>query len=384
MSDIRAEALRLIGSPGLDGPSNRLARTPGWAGRLSRFWAGVTGLPALRRALALARAEATVTREWLRMTEQMAQVGHWRILLPGHEVHWSDEIYRIHGLRRESFAPDIETALAAFHPEDRPMVEQRIAETVANKTPYEVEARIIRADGDIRHILSRGMLQYGADGVPVALLGVIIDISKQKLVEADLRKINFAKKQANEALRVLAFVDGLTGLRNRRFFDETLAAEFHRAEQDGTTLGLIMVDLDHFKAYNDRYGHPAGDECLQNVAATIAAVPQRPGDLVARYGGEEIVLLLPGMDGPGLAAMATRIVQSVWDLNLPHRGNPHARVTISCGAALRGPSDVWMQPLALLRLADKALYDAKHKGRNSTCVLAGARSAAAQLTHAGH
>jgi diguanylate cyclase (GGDEF)-like protein/PAS domain S-box-containing protein len=351
---------------------------------IRRLAMDLRGLTALRQALAVAQAEATVSREWLRMTEEMAQVGQWRILLPGYEIHWSDEIYRLHGLRRESFVPDIQNALTAFHPDDRAMVESRIVASVTNRTPYEIEARIVRPDGDIRHVLSRGTLQLNAAGEPSALIGVIIDISKQKLVEEELRKRNLAKKQANAALSLLVFEDSLTGLRNRRYFDDALASAFDRAERDGATLGLIMVDLDNFKEYNDFYGHPAGDECLRRVAAAIAGVPARPGDLAARYGGEEIVLLLPGMDARGLVAMADRLVRAVRALNLAHQGSRRGHVTISCGAALRTPADTSMRPLDLLCQADAALYDAKRHGRDRACVFGPAPPAAARFTYAGH
>jgi len=173
-------------------------------------------------------------------------------------------------------------------------------------------------------------------------------------------------KDLEQKLEALASLDGLTGLANRRQFDETLRNEWARAGRDGAALSLLLMDVDHFKRYNDQHGHQAGDECLGSVARIIAAQAQRPSDLAARYGGEEFVLLLPGTDAAGCEQVGERIRQALHDLRLPHAANPPSRcVTISLGGATGWPSTGNPADYAsLVAAADRALYAAKSLGRN--------------------
>jgi diguanylate cyclase (GGDEF)-like protein len=164
----------------------------------------------------------------------------------------------------------------------------------------------------------------------------------------------------------LATLDGLTGLANRRHFDEKLQDEWAYARRDGTPLSLLMMDVDYFKRYNDQYGHQAGDECLASVARIIAGQALRPADLAARYGGEEFVLLLPGTDAAGCEQVGERIRQALHDLQLPHAMNPPAKcVTISLGGATGWPNaKERADQTSLVAAADSALYGAKSLGRN--------------------
>jgi diguanylate cyclase (GGDEF)-like protein len=195
---------------------------------------------------------------------------------------------------------------------------------------------------------------------------VLVDITAQKRIEDDLKKANQVSEIANKALDTLARHDALTRLPNRRFFDEKMALEFKRAARELQPVGLIMIDLDYFKAYNDRYGHPAGDICLRQVAHAISSVPQRPADMVARYGGEEIVAMLPNTDLAGTETVADMIVQAVRALQLAHDGNPEGIVTVSCGAAVFEPARDPSSVLNLIERADQAMYAAKRSGRNRT------------------
>ncbi|WP_082700417.1 sensor domain-containing diguanylate cyclase [Magnetospirillum sp. XM-1] len=180
------------------------------------------------------------------------------------------------------------------------------------------------------------------------------------------------RKAAESHLRHLAMVDGLTGIANRRTFNETLGLEWRRAARSGTPLSLLMIDVDHFKAYNDHYGHQAGDECLRAVATALAATARRPGDLVARYGGEEFGVVLPGSTLAEAEALAEKMRLAVAALHLPHAASQTAaEVTISIGASSLHPaplSDASQgKPLdteSLIANADTALYRAKTGGRN--------------------
>lgn len=176
-------------------------------------------------------------------------------------------------------------------------------------------------------------------------------------------------KFQSDLLRSLAFVDGLTGVANRRQFDERLALEWARAQRHGHALSLLLVDVDHFKAYNDRYGHQAGDEALRRVAACLTEQMRRGTDLVARYGGEEFVCLLPDTDSEQALALARRIVETVALMAIPHAASPVAPVlTASVGVATRrGAIQPGWTSAALLGLADTQLYEAKRLGRARAC-----------------
>lgn len=170
------------------------------------------------------------------------------------------------------------------------------------------------------------------------------------------------EKNAQIALERLATRDGLTGLANRRYFDETLHAEWARAMRQKQPLSLLMVDVDNFKAYNDAHGHLGGDECLKRIAVAVAA-EMRTNDLVARYGGEEFAVILPNQSLKGAAIVAERIRSRVEQLRLPNRFARDGRITVSIGAATAlGASDA--DPSQLVATADAALYRAKHMGRN--------------------
>ncbi|TSE29006.1 Response regulator PleD [Tepidimonas thermarum] len=179
-------------------------------------------------------------------------------------------------------------------------------------------------------------------------------------------------KFQSDLLRSLAFVDGLTGVANRRQFDERLATEWARAQRLGSALSLILVDVDHFKAYNDHYGHQAGDEALRRVAAALREQARRGTDLVARYGGEEFACLLPDTDLADARHLAEHMLEAVRLLAIPHRtGGASGVLSASFGVATRaGPAQPGWQPAALLGAADAQLYEAKRRGRAQVCAAA--------------
>jgi diguanylate cyclase (GGDEF)-like protein len=185
---------------------------------------------------------------------------------------------------------------------------------------------------------------------------------KDAEIELDQARLNL--ESMNKALERLALEDDLTGLANRRQFDLSLQEEFSRAMRNGDSLGLVMVDVDHFKQYNDIYGHLAGDQCLRKVGRVIKGQQTRPGDLMARYGGEEVAILLPGADEAGAMAVAERIRISVRQLGLLHEGNEAGIVTISAGVSAFVPIRDIDAADKLMRAADKALYLAKSEGRD--------------------
>jgi diguanylate cyclase (GGDEF)-like protein len=182
-------------------------------------------------------------------------------------------------------------------------------------------------------------------------------------VSAAVGRERLLRDQALE-LRQFSLMDGLTGIGNRRRFDEFFDTEFRRAVRSGDPLSLIMLDIDYFKSYNDNFGHQAGDRCLIQVAGAITGALCRPGDLAARYGGEEFAVVLPETGEEGAAHMAESIRRRVEALNIAHPASAVAeRVTVSLGVATARPTahDI---PNRIIAEADTALYEAKNAGRN--------------------
>ncbi|MGD9823382.1 response regulator, partial [Desulfobacter sp.] len=200
-------------------------------------------------------------------------------------------------------------------------------------------------------------------------LGAADYISKPYSLPIVLARVrnHLRMKLKTDLLENLAALDGLTGIPNRRRFDTTLNAEWKRAVRGGGPLSMIMLDIDHFKQFNDKYGHGSGDECLRQVATALAECVSRPGDLIARYGGEEFVAILPHADAAGTRFIAERLVTAVADLKIPHAYSDVAdHITISAGAATISPGrDTTVD--TLLQKADQMLYKAKAEGRNRVC-----------------
>ena len=190
---------------------------------------------------------------------------------------------------------------------------------------------------------------YNDSGSLIAVVETIRDIT--------------AQHEQQQVLATLAAKDALTGLANRRTFDETLGAEVRRASRGGSSLSLLMLDVDCFKSFNDAYGHQHGDACLKAVAGAIRGAVKRAGDTVARYGGEEFSVILPDTDEGGAAIIAERIRLAVEGLGLEHRGSTAGGVvTVSLGVATARLDS--LDAGELVKAADAALYGSKHAGRN--------------------
>lgn len=181
-----------------------------------------------------------------------------------------------------------------------------------------------------------------------------------------LARIKLHLKQVKEHRRLssLSMTDGLTQIANRRYFNEFYSSEWRRACREQGSVGLIMMDIDYFKAFNDHYGHLQGDECLTLVAQQLKSVVQRPRDFVARYGGEEFVVLLPSIQAEGVAVVAERLKQALASLKIPHEQSAVGKcVSLSMGLAWCQPDSSYQQE-QLIAAADEALYSAKDAGRN--------------------
>ncbi|MDB5959460.1 MAG: Diguanylate cyclase [Massilia sp.] len=182
-------------------------------------------------------------------------------------------------------------------------------------------------------------------------------------LQQELRAAKGKLEASNRSLQEMALSDGLTGLSNRRHFDQRLELEFKRAIRDGTSLALVMLDVDYFKRFNDRHGHVEGDAALQAVAAAIGGSLRRPADMGARFGGEEFAILLPDTDTDGAIAVAEAARRLLAERAIDHQGSPFHIVTVSAGVAVMRPRRE-QAPRLLVEAADRGLYEAKARGRN--------------------
>ncbi|MEL7635888.1 MULTISPECIES: diguanylate cyclase [Sporomusa] len=198
----------------------------------------------------------------------------------------------------------------------------------------------------------------------LSALKIKYEIDQRKAREAELVKVLEELENANRELSRLSSLDGLTGIANRRHFEQIYDMEWRRAARTGSELSVLFLDLDFFKYYNDTYGHQEGDDCLKQVAAAAGRVLKRPGDLLARYGGEEFVVILPETSIAGAVEVAEAIRKAIERCNIPHSASPVAAyVTMSVGVA-GGLVTQEDKPSDFIARADKALYEAKHSGRN--------------------
>ncbi len=209
-----------------------------------------------------------------------------------------------------------------------------------------------------------GMLLFGFSLLTSAYRARVKHLTRRQIqLEAMVAARTHELEDSNAKLAALSSTDGLTGINNRRGFDAALESEWRRAARNGYPLALAMLDVDHFKAYNDHYGHQAGDQCLRTVADLIAAHGRRTSDLVARYGGEEFALLAPATDAQHAMSIARGICDELARLALPHAKSPHGVVTISIGVATAMPDEAESWTI-LIEKSDRALYQAKQDGRN--------------------
>lgn len=222
------------------------------------------------------------------------------------------------------------------------------------------------SDADLEKAISVGGDDYLIKPVSETVLAAKVR-AMQRIAQMRFSLLVLTRKldDANQELTRLSSLDGLTGISNRRQFDETLLREWRRLGRQGRPLSMLLCDVDYFKQFNDAYGHQVGDECLKAVARTLKDTLRRPADLVARYGGEEFAVILPDTEITGALQVAEAMRSAVEGLNITHRYSKGASVvTISIGVASTTPSRTGSDSSALLKRAHDALYQAKQAGRN--------------------
>ncbi len=239
--------------------------------------------------------------------------------------------------------------------EDLHIVESVVAQLLSPETESATgTTRVRKKDGSITWVETNiKLVRDSSTGEPTEYVYVMRDISERKALE--------------DKLSALALTDGLTGLSNRRAFDRTLNREWKRTLREGSQISLLLLDVDRFKEFNDRYGHQAGDDCLRTIANAVST-SVRGTDMVARYGGEEITVILPSTDTADAVKVAEKVRLTIESIRLSHEGNTDSGgwVTVSIGVAtaLARQGGTIKMPESLLLAADNALYKAKHEGRN--------------------
>ena len=240
-------------------------------------------------------------------------------------------------------------------------------EAVKNGESCVVMLRNFRKDGTLFWNEFNMSPVRDAAGVVTHFIGVLKDVTARVEMLTHLRQSKLALQNANHQLSILALTDSLTGIGNRRYFDEQFQSLLSMAQRGKAPLAVLMIDLDHFKRYNDLYGHQAGDDCLRQVGGCIANSFQRPGDCAARYGGEEFAVISIGMRAEELRQHAQQLCDKVRALSFAHLNSPYGVVTVSVGGVARIPKRDTLV-LSLLKSADKALYEAKQQGRNRVVI----------------
>ena len=329
----------------------------------------ITALKRQQQALSTAEARARESEARYRLLAEYSS--DITVALANDRVTYiSPAVTKVLGWRPQ----DIEgRRLAEFcHPDDAAGIDA-VMTRLSGVPEADYRARARHADGGHVWVEARARLTPAPDGAqqPPLLVINLRSITARKAIEDEL---DIARRRLEE----LAVKDGLTGLANRRRFDEALEVEFRRAQRDAQPLSLLMIDLDNFKALNDAHGHPAGDRVLRRLAGLLTGFAQRAGDLAARYGGEEFALLLPHADSAQAEATAEQLRAAVAaSVTLTSGVIP---ITISIGVAATDNSRLSPLPEGLVQLADEALYAAKHAGKN--CVRSAHDPAAERHGHA--
>jgi len=273
------------------------------------------------------------------------------------------------------FEASYEGFVHAIHPDDRELVHHAYHQALEKKEKYTIDHRLLMEDGRIKWVREIGDTEYDSDGIPVISRGTVQDITDYVHIQHELEKAKIELEEANQTLIVknyqlkeLAMLDGLTHIPNRRLFDEMFEKKYKDTLRSKKTLAVLMIDVDHFKAYNDHYGHAAGDQCLIEVASILKSSLKRPTDFIARYGGEEFIVLLKDIDQNGIEKVGRTLLKNVENLAIVHEHSSVSQhVTISIGIACK-KGNSFIRKEELLKQSDEALYSAKANGRNQMYV----------------
>jgi len=276
-----------------------------------------------------------------------ATAAMWELDLRQGLLTWEPQAAEVLDVPTDALPTSTEGLAALALEEDAPAVLDALRALPASGV-CEVALRV-GAAGSLRHLSLRGkVLSSDRRGRALRAVGLVLDITAEKAMEEQMLR--------------MVMSDALTGVPNRRSFDHTVKSEWRRCSRELQPLAVVMVDIDHFKRFNDTFGHLIGDEALTSVARALSAALLRPADVVARFGGEEFAAVLPGVDAAGGLVVAQRMVEAVRGVTV--RQAPDWRLSVSAGVAGWDPTDPATKPTALLARADAALYAAKSGGRD--------------------
>lgn len=309
------------------------------------------------RARAELLARLTESEQRFNLVVDGLQVGVWDSwFVPPERRWWSPRLYELIGYSPQELTPDKNTISSLLHPDDRDRMWAEGRAQLERGDVIDIQFRLRTGHRGYRWFCSHGKAERDAQGRLLRLAGSLMDIHEQRMASESLHS-------AQTELTRLAYRDTLTELHNRRYFDEHFQREWERARRHHQPLSLLLLDLDHFKAYNDRYGHPAGDACLVRVGRLLTRCVTRPADIVARLGGEEFGIVLPETSAEGAEDVARRIQALLRAETIEHEAASEQAVTFSAGiASIEAPDGPG--PAELFEQADRALYEAKRRGRN--------------------
>ena len=297
----------------------------------------------------------------LKMAQAIAHLGHWELDVETREVRWSDETYRILGYEPGQFTPSYETFFKTIHPDDRELVAGLIDKVDVGRG-FDIEFKVVLPNGRIRVLHGVGEGICFGEQMQSQIIGAIRDITGPERSEllGVIQDIT-DRKELQRKLEQEAHTDPLTGCANRRYFLKLAEYEIARARRYDGDVSVLMLDLDHFKAINDRYGHHVGDLVLQKLVKVCQEI-LRSEDVFGRLGGEEFAILLPETGSRKAVDVADRLCLAVADSEVSLEGTPPIHFTTSIGAATLAPEDHGIDEV--LDRADQALYKAKSAGRN--------------------
>lgn len=282
----------------------------------------------------------------LSLATDAGMIGIWEWNIVADKLHWDDIMFRLYGIEPQDFTGSSDEWRSLLHPEDLERIEAKLQQSIERTEDFNAEFRIIRPDGQVRHIKVASKVNADSKGNASLITGVNLDITERREMEAELR--------------TLATTDPLTGAQNRRYFMERAEEEFDRSRRYGHPMSIVAIDIDHFKKINDTYGHPAGDVVLKDIVR-ISKRLLRTSDIFGRIGGEEFSIMLPQTDISGGWEFTERLRKRVSE-SVVSTDSGHITYTISAGITMIQMEDNSLE--SLLKRADSALYSAKGNGRN--------------------
>lgn len=298
------------------------------------------------------------------LPEEILFGGHWSLDLATSKLTWSFEMFRMHGLDPTGPTPELPQALAFLTMGDQCLLLSLIDQAISTSGSFCVSLELSCPDGSTRPVICSATVVI-VGGKPVHLFGTMIEtgpLDNAPNMTKDAAEMLVHLIIANRDLEQLALHDELTGIANRRRFNDILPSQIETAQRTGQELSLILIDIDDFKSYNDHHGHPAGDDALRALGTLLNGILRRAGDFAARLGGEEFAIVLPTTGIAGAVALAERMRREFAGLRISHTGNSSGVLTISLGVAVTDPSIITGE--MLIGAADQMLYRAKRNGRD--------------------